>query len=203
VTPDTVTIPEDVRALSENIGRDPEQVYHNCHAVSLAIVKSGFWPNARVARGFAKGVGMSQHSWVVLGDPYDLDARIIDATLWSYDPSVPGIWEGTGRDGIHKPHGSGHFMMGDPPKHYGGETIHLTPKTPLSPKALRWLKNGGAPFDYRGWSDVGHLPVGGWPAGEILRAMHESDLGAIIPIDVLGMATDVNPSGLYLEGEER
>lgn len=198
-TPEGVTIPEMVRNLSESIGRDPKNVWHNCHGVSLAIVESGFYPGARVARGWATGVG-SQHSWVVVGDPYDLDAYILDATLWSYDPTVPDVWQGSLRDGIHRPHGMGHFMTGTAPNHHGGETIHLTVE---DAKAQRFLRTIGAPFDYRGWAEVAHLPVQGWPAGEVFAAMQaHPKLAGLVPIDIVGMTTDLNPGGLYLPGEE-
>ena len=37
-----------------------------------------------------------------------------------------------------------------------------------------------------------------WPAGPILTAMAETrGLKALIPIDILGMNTDLNPGGLY------
>jgi len=194
-------IPEMVRTLADNIDFPAGRVAKNCHAVSLAIVQSGIFPGARVARGWAKGV-TGQHSWVVVGDPYDLDAYILDATLWSYDPDVPDVWQGSLRDGVHAPHGAGHFMKGTPPDHHGGDTIHLTPSTPLSEKAARWLRTVGAPFDYRGWAEVAHLPVIGWPAGEILGAMADTPkLAALIPIDILGMTTDRNPSGLYMKAE--
>ena len=40
-------------------------------------------------------------------------------------------------------------------------------------------------------------PVGGWPAGEIFEAMtHTKGLEALVPIDLLGMLTDLNPDGL-------
>jgi hypothetical protein len=202
MTPDDVTIPEDVRNLSNAIGRDPNNVYHNCHAVSLAIVQSGIYPGTRVARGFAKGVGMAQHSWVVAGDPYDKDAHIIDATLWSYDPTVKGVWQGTMRDGIHRPHGAGHFLTASAPRHHGGTTIHLN-TVRLSPEARQFLDAIDAPFDYQGWSEVAHLPVEGWPAGEVFAAMDATPtLGALVPIDVLGMTTELNPSNLYMKGAE-
>jgi hypothetical protein len=196
-TPDHIAIPETVRNLALTLGRDPRDTWHNCHGVSLAIVQSGLWPGARVARGWAKGVS-SQHSWAVVGDPYDKDAYIIDGTLWSYDDSVPGVWQGSLRDGIHVPHGAGHFMTGTPPQHYGEQTIHLN-TLGLSTKARRFLDTIGAPFDYRGWSEVAHLPVEGWPAGEILSAMDDTPaLAALVPIDRLGMLTDKNPAGVYL-----
>lgn len=48
---------------------------------------------------------------------------------------------------------------------------------------------------------LANLPVGDWPAAEILGQIADHpDLGHHIPIDVLGMVTDHNPSGLYLAG---
>jgi len=191
-------IPEMVRTLADNIGISPSTVAHNCHGVSLAIVRSGLWPGARVARGWAKGV-RGQHSWVVVGDPYDRDAYILDATLWSYDPDVPDVWQGSLNDGIHQPHGAGHFMTGSMPVHQGGETLHLTPATPLSVKARNWLRAVGAPFDNRGWMAVAHLPVEGWPSKEIISAMLDTpQLAVFVPIDIQGMLTDRDPGGLYL-----
>lgn len=193
-----IPIPADVAELAEALEIAPERVRQNCHAVSLLIVQTGLFPDARVARGSARGV-LGQHSWVVHGDPYDKDSRIIDATLWSYDSSVKSIWTGTGRDGVHVPHGSGHVLTGNPPSHHGGETIHLTPSTPLSPDALRFLRLIGAPLDYRGWHEVAHLPVGGWPAREVIEALLDTpSLAALVPIDVQGMLTNRNPGRLYL-----
>jgi hypothetical protein len=187
-----------VRTLADNMGFPAIRVPQNCHAVSLALVQSGLaGPDARVVRGWAKGVS-SQHSWVAVGDAYDMDAHIIDATLWSYDDSVPDVWQGTLRDGIHHPHGAGHFMTGRVPEHHGGETIHLTPATPLSPEAARWLRTVGAPFDRQGWSQIAHLPVEGWPAKEIIGAILDTaPLAVLVPIDIAGNLTDRNPSGLY------
>jgi len=48
-----------------------------CHAASVALVKSGEFGECRVARGTCNGVG-GQHSWVVLSmDVYDKRATII------------------------------------------------------------------------------------------------------------------------------
>jgi hypothetical protein len=198
-TPPNQPIPPMVRTLADNMGFPAIRVPQNCHAVSLALVQSGLaGPDARVVRGWAKGVS-SQHSWVAVGDAYDMDAHIIDATLWSYDDSVPDVWQGTLRDGIHHPHGAGHFMKGTtPPQHEGGKTIHLTPSTPLSREANRFLSSIGAPFDRPGWSRVAHLPVEGWPAKEIIEAILDTDsLAVLVPIDIAGNLTDRNPSGLY------
>lgn len=193
--PQPLETPADVAELMEAIGYTGPVAY-SCHEVSLALAKSGHFPGARVARGFARGV-MGQHSWLVNGDPYDPEVRIIDATLWSYDPSVKGIWIGTAEDMVHIPHGAGHFMRGGMPSHHGERTITLTPATPLSAEAEEFLAMLG-PLDYRGWHEVAHLPVEGWPVREILTAMHDTKgVGVLIPIDILGMATDLNPGGLY------
>lgn len=43
-----------------------------------------------------------------------------------------------------------------------------------------------------------HAPVGGWPSGEITKAVYQTEaLSALIPIDRVGMHTDLNPEGLY------
>lgn len=83
----------DKDAILKALGGKLEPWHHQCHAASVAIVRARIFPEARVARGHCKGVGV--HSWVVLGmDCYDKDAVIIDPTLWSYDPTVTGIWIG-------------------------------------------------------------------------------------------------------------
>jgi hypothetical protein len=203
VPPAPITeVPPQVATLMERIGFTGN-VALNCHVVSLAIVRAGILPNARVARGHAVGVGFGQHSWVVVGNPYNPLAHIVDATLWSYDATVPDVWQGTMRDGIHSPHGYGMFIQGERPHRHDGEPIALTPTEPLTRRAQDFL-NALGPLDYRGWHQVAHLPVNGWPAREVLTAMHQTPgLSALIPIDILGMATDLNPGGLYLAGPDR
>jgi hypothetical protein len=45
-------------------------------------------------------------------------------------------------------------------------------------------------------------PVEEWPSGEIFAAMSRDPmLAAWIPIDILGMTTDLNPNVLYLPEE--
>lgn len=192
-------IPDDVMRLMSQIAFPLDRVAHNCHAVSLALVKSGVYPGARVARGTAKGVGVGQHSWVVAdGGPYDWDAHIIDATLWSYDPTVPRLWQGTYRDNMHRPHGWGHFTRGARPESGDGEAVTLTPKTPLTVESQLFLHLLG-PLDIRGWHAVAHLPVSGWPAAEIIEAILDTpSLAVLVPVDIEGMLTNRNPGGLYL-----
>jgi hypothetical protein len=173
---------------------------HQCHAVSLAIVRSGqLGKGARVARGTCLGLA-SQHSWVTVGDPYDPGSPIVDATLWSYRPDVQGCWNGTLADLLHVPHGAGTPAEEDFPRSVsGGVTgeVLLKPSRPLSRAAHEFLAGIG-PLDIQGWFRMAHLPVQGWPSAEIIRAMYDTPvLRAFVPIDIVGMVTDVNPGGLY------
>jgi hypothetical protein len=175
-----------------------------CHAISIAIVKSDLFAYSRVARGSCLGVG-GQHSWVVLDhDCYNPDAVIVDPTLWSYDKSVQGIWVGTMKDGRHEPHGNGSIWAWGRPMPFGEEPVELTPAKPLSRDAERFLDLIG-PLDRRGWMTfLSHAPVGGWPAGEIIEAAENTKaLSRFTPIDRVGMLTDLNPGGLYLKEEPR
>jgi hypothetical protein len=170
-----------------------------CHAASLALVRSGLLPGARVARGWAAGVG-GQHSWVVVGhDCYAPGALIVDPTLWSYRGTPPAIWTGTARAGIHVPHnGAGNIWTYGRPPAATGPAVALTPKTTLSSAAGAFLTVLG-PLDARGWLALLASPVRGWPAGEIIAAMADTpSLAALVPVDLLGMLTDRNPGGLYL-----
>lgn len=170
---------------------------HQCHAASLRVVRSGLLAPARVARGVCRGVG-GQHSWVVLGDDcYADDALIMDPTLWSYDPSVEGVWVGSAREGLHVPHGKGSIWDWGRPKPPEREVIPLSPLKPWSPEAEAFLSLLG-PLDIDGWHVIANAPVEGWPAREVFEGMMDSGLAELIPVDVRGMVTDRNPSGLYL-----
>jgi hypothetical protein len=194
-----------IERLAAAIGIPFENWAHRCHSVSLAIVRSGVLDLAggtetRVVRGTAVGV-TSQHSWIVLsGDPYDQDAWIVDATLWSYREDVAGVWIGSLRDGIHRPHGSGSIWdAARPPtaEESGEPPIALTPGTPLSADAQSFLRTCG-PLGRLGWAALANCPVGGWPAAEIIAAMDDTPaVSSLVPIDVLGQITDRNPNNLY------
>lgn len=177
---------------------------HQCHGASIELVKSELLPaGARVARGTCKGVG-GQHSWVVIGDPYDPKAQIIDPTLWSYDDTVKGIWYGSAKDERHVPFGGGRGTIWDwgRPADPTGPIIELTPRDRLSSDALRFLETVG-PLDRQGWWVLMRAPALGWPAGEIIAAMDDTEaLTALVPIDLLGMLTDRNPGGMYLDGPD-
>lgn len=170
---------------------------HDCHAASIALVRSEAFTEARVARGGCPGV-MGQHSWVVLGnDCYDPNVTVIDPTLWSYDEKVKGLYVGKAKARPHTPHGSGSIWEWGRPYHHGQETVELD-TTGLSPRALAFLETVG-PLDRKGWAQLAHAPVEGWPSDEIIAAMwQDKRIGALIPIDIVGMATNLNPHGIYM-----
>jgi hypothetical protein len=207
-------IDETVRLLGPAIDAALEPLdrwAHQCHAASVHILPA-IPPELkpRVARGTCSGVG-GQHSWVILGgDCYDTQGLVIDPTLWSYNPDVSGVWYGRGR---HRPHGAGSIWeWGRPPRadETGEEPLELTPSKPWSAEARGFLEMLG-PLGLRGWIALAHAPVEGWPAGEIVDALcntrdprvsgeqkTNTTLGGYVPIDIIGMTTDRNPSGLYL-----
>ena len=120
--------------------------HHNCHVASLQVVRSGLYPNSRVARGRAVGVS-SQHSWVVVGSPYRPE-QIIDPSIWSY---VKGAPVEVPREYFYKyvPHG-GAGSIWDSGRPYraaesGEPVVELTPKEPLSDEALNFLSLCGPP----------------------------------------------------------
>lgn len=181
-----------------------EKYAHNCHAASLALVKSGLLDSCRVARGAAIGVP-GQHSWVVEGmDVYDPQAPIVDLTLWSYENRPPRIKVGKFNGASYRPHFWGSILDFGCPVSGGMEEIVLTPERELSMAAREWLsifrEQADGPLDTRFWARLlSHAPHGGWPSAEItLAAWQTPGLRALIPIDRVGMETDVNPGGLYL-----
>jgi hypothetical protein len=183
--------------LAGQIGVPVADWARRCHEISLKLLRTEAFGPGRVARGTCRGV-RGQHSWIVVGDDcYDKDAVIVDPTLWSYVPGVETIWVGFSRTHGHRPHGAGFVWEHGRPDRPTGPAIKLTPKFVFSEEARRYLRLLG-PLDRRGWSVVAHSPVGGWPAGEIFAAMDDTpELSSLVPIDILGMTTDRNPSNLY------
>lgn len=184
----------------------------NCHSISLALVRSRAVgietgtdgsPVCRVARGTTLGVA-GQHSWVVFSrDCYDPQALVLDLTLWSYDPTAPLIYRDRAHERPHTPHGSGSIYTAGRPSSHGGEPIGLTPTQPLSAEATTFLDLFG-PLDMHGWRELASAPVGGWPAHELTTAMYQTDqVRTLVPIDLAGMRTDLNPAGLYLASPPR
>ena len=95
----------------------------------------------------------------------------------------------------HRPHGLGQFDRTPPEPE--SDAIRLM--TDLSPEATRFLKTiAPKGLDRYGWHMIATAPVLGWPSAEILAAISKDErLSALIPIDVLGMRTDLNPGRLY------
>lgn len=186
-------------------GRPLTTFRHQCHAASIALVKSGALPDeARVARGVTDQGVFGQHSWVVIGDPYDERAEVVDATIWSYVDAVPHVRWIRPRPGSYVPHGAGHFMLGEPPESGGGPEI-MPPG--LSGDAQWFLASIrsmiGGPLDHVAWRGILAMPVQGWPSAEITAAAYDDPtLTALTRVDVVGMLTDRNPGGLYLRTEK-
>lgn len=189
-----------------------------CHEASLHLVRSGVLPEgARVVRGWHPNVP-SQHSWVVIGDPYGggysppgepdgnqpLFPTIIDPTLWGYLGTMPSIAIGRGNTGNtgtifqHRPYGWGYRREGALPQPQS-RLIQLKGYARLSGEAKAFLKREAPKgLDFRGWHQLVHDPVQGWPSAEIIAAAADDpQLKALIPIDIVGNLTDKNPGGLY------
>lgn len=195
-----------VGELADLIGVPLDRWHGKCHGVSLAVVQAELFPRARVARGWCRGVA-GQHSWVILSDdPYADRTVVIDPTLWTYDPAVPDVHVSTVGAGRHRPHGYGPSLFAaGRPRRGSGPVVRLSDAglSVLSAVALSWVELMG-PLDLAGWSSLAHGTMVGWPAGEVLHAMHLTrELKALVPIDLIGMLTDLNPHGLYLPGPDR
>lgn len=203
----TAISPEELRVLEPDervavvegaLGKPLDDYAHQCHAASLALVKSGLIGPSRVARGTARGV-VGQHSWLVAGDDcYASGTWLVDITRWSYDPSAPRVEVVRNDRKVHVPHGDGSIWSWGCPQSGGGPAIELVGRESLSPQARSFLDMVG-PLDLEGWATLASAPVQGWEAAEILSAMHATDqLRPLLPIDRIGMLTDLNPQGLYL-----
>lgn len=181
--------------VAELIGVPSGEWHHNCHSISLKIVRSGILgKEARVARGMCPKVP-SQHSWITVGDCYGKDTPIVDPTLWCYDEQVDDIWSGTREDNIHFPHGHGSIWAYGRPPEPTSEIIKLEHE--FSSLAESFLSICG-PLDLTGWIFLAHAPVEGWPSSEIIDAMCDHPMiHPHIPIDRIGMLTNRNPNNLY------
>jgi hypothetical protein len=170
---------------------------HNCHGASLALVRSGLLPEgSRVARGFAKGV-ISQHSWALVAPDmiYDPQNYVVDITLWSYVPEVPRLYIAKAAKS-HIPKGQGMLRtMPDPAK--VGPLVETDVELSKAAKSFleSWAPNG---MDMANWYHLLNGPMQGWPSKDIVTAAyHTKQLQAVIPIDIVGLLTDINPNGLY------
>lgn len=200
----------DIRHRAEEALADfpMEQRSKNCHATSIHIVASGvFGPEARVARGTHHAV-VGQHSWVVIPGitrnervplVYDIHATVIDATLWSYDRHYDVIAVVENVLITWLPHGWGNIWDYGPPRRMEVDSTDYSPRLEgLSEEAADFLRRIG-PLDVFGWMRLFSSPMMGWPSQEIITAAAQDPvLRPLIPIDIVGMLTDLNPGGLYL-----
>jgi hypothetical protein len=187
----------DLRHLAEQALKPLKQWSRNCHAASVALVKSGAIPGARVARGSCRVVP-GQHSWVTIGDPYASNVVILDPTLWSYTLISPEVYVGNRNKWNYRPHGSGSiFTWGRPPEAKGRVVKLKPPAGGWSADAKTFLEMLG-PLDEEGWKVLAHAPVQGWPAAEILSQLYGHPvLGVFIPVDIVGMVIGEDCNGLY------
>lgn len=182
-----------------------ERWHGQCHTVSLAIVKKKLFGPSRVARGTCEGVG-SQHSWVVLsarpGSMYEKSTPLLDPTLWTYRDDVEGLFFGTCASKWHTPKGAGDLWAFGCPQSPGGE--ELIPKEPITGSAtsfLRFLKTTAGTLSYGFWMRFfSQCPMANPPIlRDLIDACYRDErIRGAIPVDIVGMLTDHNPSGLYL-----
>lgn len=186
-----------LKMAAEKVLAPMSQWKDRCHEASVALVRSGVIKGARVARGSCRLVP-SQHSWVVLGDPYLTATVILDPTLWGHTRVSPEVWIGKRNRWGHRPHGAGNIYDWGRPNPPTGKVITLTPpKGGWSGIAESFLKQLG-PLDFEGWRVLTQAPVQGWPATEILTQLRKHpQLGAFIPIDIVGMVIGDECGGLY------
>lgn len=186
---------EALRRTAQTALEPMKQWHHRCHEASIALVLSGKIKGLRVARGVCRVVG-GQHSWCVIGDPYDEKAVILDPTLWSYTNIAPEVFVGDRKRWGHKPFGTGNiFTWGRPPEVPERKAYRIKPpKGGWSPAARVFFQVLGH-IDLEGWRVLAHAPVQGWPAEEVLRAMsrHSEELRMAIPVDIRGMLLDEVP----------
>lgn len=181
--------------FEEAVGAPLTRYAHECHAASIALVKSGVFDYARVARGWCRGV-MGQHSWVVLGrDVYSADVEVVDPTLWSYTEEEPYVWRGRNL-AMHRPHGIGSIWDFRRLPRPVEEPIVLE----RVPQAAKSFLDLVGPLDAQGWMLLANGVMQGWPSSTVIGAMLDDPrLARFVPIDIAGMVTDRNPGGLYLK----
>lgn len=189
------------RIVEEAIHRPLTDFAHQCHAASVALVESGLLQRYAdgepifVARGRARGI-MSQHSWVTVGTPYD-PTTIVDLTMWSYNPCIDTvrILDGADASSHYVPHGLSGENASEALRDMVLEMdpIHLDVSDPQAAAFLR-----GRVLDVRAWMKLFSCNVSTYPARAIIEAAHRNDrLRALIPIDLVGMLTEINVGGAY------
>ena len=170
----------------------PYTEWHNrCHEISLKIIRANLvGMTARIARGTAAEIGV--HSWISMGNPYAEGISYVDPTRWSWvTPDNPHIEVTSLEAGTHIPQGHGNIWDYGRPPYPTGETVNLN-WAELSSEAKSFLDIVG-PLDLNGWRVLLNSPVGGWPSKEIITAADKDPrLSAYIPVDVIGMLTNLD-----------
>lgn len=208
----TLDILPSIRTVEDTIDWPSPGWKDNCHAVSLQAARSGMFgepgPSCRVVRGWAPGYGIrGQHSWIVLGRPFDPDTRTIDLTVHQWG-EVDGIVDSTVGEAYQEAYNGfpGHVLHGyqagsiwdcGKPVSNSGEPVELE-RDGLSDMANAFLDVLG-PQPVEGWRSLVTFPHGGWPAHEICEAIVEQipRMEVLLPIDVIAHVTDRNPGGVY------
>lgn len=178
-----------------------------CHGAAILAVAElaaeGVF--ARVARGRARYVN-GQHSWVVVGDDvWDDDARIVDLTIArERGDDEAQVCLGSARGGFHFPHGAGSIWAAGMPLPDPGDPrpVHLDLSGPAE-SFIGIIAAGtgseGTTLDLSQWEALARGPMVGWPAGEVIAAMHRNaETSFLVPIDRLGMATMIDPHSCYV-----
>lgn len=205
---ETLTMDDVARAVDYG---DPISWGGHCHDVSLRLVRSGILgepgPECRVVRGAGIGIG-GQHSWVVVGDPFDPVSKLIDPTAFGWRKADDLVVTTVG-DPRYTAHGY------DPRSIW--EFGRPSPASPLSIDG--WIEvtppDGGwseqaetflgllGPLNIDGWVELAQYPTGGWPFREICLAIIH-DPGPIgrharvaLPIDVASLRGSWNVKELY------
>jgi hypothetical protein len=186
-------------ALERALGHSLREFAWDSHRAALTLVREGL-VQGRVARGWCRPYVKGLHSWVVQShDPYSPVAWVIDVTLWCRDARFPPVYQRKNLE-LHSPLGYGHWSMAtELPRYSGGPVIE--PYQQLSRKAQEFLGHFAPDgrLDRGGWASVARLPVLGWPAKEIITVMIQTPrLRKLVPVDVAGMLTDVNPGRGFL-----
>lgn len=188
-----------VASIAEEIGVPYPQWINQCHAISLAILRTGRFGYGRIARGSCVGVP-GQHSWIVLDkDVYNSKAIIVDPTMAHHVKDKRGIVADYACNLPHNPKGKGNIFHGPHrPTSCGDEPVTLVePEGGWSGRARQFLRMVG-PLDQRGWGSLFEGPMEGWPAAEIVQAaLNTPGMSAWVPIDIKGMLTETNPGNLY------
>jgi len=178
----------------------PRELWKNrCHEISLALLKSDAFVgiDARMARGFSIQI-TSQHSWIVLGkDVFDRTALVVDPTWSSTVMNAPMISYARNFRS-HRPHGWG--MLTEYPESGGGPEVEIKGMTSETAEWVEFVRmTVDGPLDVRFWCRLFSGPLQGWPSRELVGLAAEMpELRFGIPVDVVGMLTDLNPNGLYL-----